>query len=75
MVQAWFFDNDKTIDQREPHQLLDENGQQRLVSINEVQNLSGVEYFKIDLDQENWCDQLEELCKKREYKNRDEVNT
>jgi hypothetical protein len=48
-------------------------GNVRSLSIENVERLSGVFYMHLDVDKPEWQDRLEQLCKQRSYKNRDEV--
>ena len=41
MVEAWYFDNDEAVDYREPHKT------DATVSLKELFNKTGVEYFKV----------------------------
>jgi 1,2-dihydroxy-3-keto-5-methylthiopentene dioxygenase len=70
-MKAWYFDNIIEVDQREPHILSPDSP--HFLSAKEVYDKSGVEYFQIDTDAENWMEHLELLCQERQYKNRDEL--
>eukprot|EP01134_Creolimax_fragrantissima_P008312 CFRG8312T1 len=63
MVQAWLHDNDKTVDQRDPHQQIP-NVPVDLADLEKA----GVLYWKITDES-----QVTELCKERNYKNQDEI--
>ncbi|KNC79068.1 1,2-dihydroxy-3-keto-5-methylthiopentene dioxygenase [Sphaeroforma arctica JP610] len=63
MVKAWIHDNDQTIDQRELHQRTP-NVEVSLAQLEKV----GVLYWSIT-DEEK----IDEICKERNYKNRDEI--
>lgn len=72
MVKAWYFD-ESTEDQRLPHQLLNENGDVQYLDIAEIAENSGVLYRRINVDEPEWKEQLDDLCNERQYKNRDEI--
>ncbi|CAH1176344.1 unnamed protein product [Phaedon cochleariae] len=68
MVRAWYMDDDET-DQRKEHH----RNPPRFLSLEEVFNLSGVEYFKINLDTINSDGVLDKLKKDRGYTYEDEM--
>ena len=43
MVKAWYFDNDETVDYREPHQ----QNPPVYLSLEDLYEKTGVEYFKV----------------------------
>ena len=74
MVQAWYFDNDLSADQRLPHQILDENGNpQRFLTLEELKTRTGIEYVKIDVSSPDYRDMLASLIKDRQYHTHDEL--
>ena len=72
-MKAWYFDNCTDVDQRLPHQLMNENGDVQLIPETELHGMSGVFYTSIDVDQDGWESELDALCQARQYKNRDEL--
>ncbi|XP_043284924.1 1,2-dihydroxy-3-keto-5-methylthiopentene dioxygenase [Venturia canescens] len=68
MVRAWYMDTSDA-DQRLEHH----REPQKLLSLNELYEVSGVEYFKIDADNYAADDVLCELKKKRGYTYEDEI--
>ena len=66
MVSAWYMD-DSNEDQRKPHKK-DPN---EVVSVEQLKSI-GVLYWSIPLEQK---EKVEDICKERCYKNRDEVLT
>ncbi|GJQ82796.1 hypothetical protein Trydic_g13499 [Trypoxylus dichotomus] len=63
MVRAWFMDNDTSVDQREEHHL----NPPRYVSLEELQQLTGVEYFNFDVNTYATDGVLERIKKDRGY--------
>ncbi|KAJ3213552.1 1,2-dihydroxy-3-keto-5-methylthiopentene dioxygenase [Dinochytrium kinnereticum] len=68
MVAAWYF-NETAEDQRELHQY--EPNQE--VSFEELAKV-GIYYQRIDVEQPDFMDHIEALCKERSYKNRDTID-
>lgn len=65
-MRAYIYDNQDPADQRAPHDLGIEKSTQ------DLENL-GVKYWYIDGP--DALDRIDEIAKKREYKNRDTVNS
>lgn len=63
MVQAWYFDNDDTTDFRLPHKA----DPPVYLSLKELYDATGVEYFKFDADTWDSCEEYASLKKKRGY--------
>ncbi|KRT84487.1 hypothetical protein AMK59_1920, partial [Oryctes borbonicus] len=69
MVRAWFMNNDSAVDQREEHHL----DPPKYVSLEELQHLTGVEYFNLNVDTYATDGVLEKIKKARGYTFEDEL--
>jgi len=69
MVQAWYFDNDLSVDYREPHKA----NPPVYLSLEDVYEKTGVEYFKFDADTHENNEEYAELKKKRGYSYEDSI--
>ncbi|XP_023026852.2 acireductone dioxygenase isoform X3 [Leptinotarsa decemlineata] len=68
MVRAWFMDNDHS-DQRKEHH----RNPPQFIELDELFKLSGVEYFKLNIDTLETDGILEKLKKERGYTYEDEI--
>ncbi|XP_018334730.1 1,2-dihydroxy-3-keto-5-methylthiopentene dioxygenase [Agrilus planipennis] len=69
MVRAWYMDDDTSTDQRLEHH----QNPPHFVNLDELFQLTGVEYFPISIDSYKSDGKLEELKKKRGYTYEDEI--
>jgi 1,2-dihydroxy-3-keto-5-methylthiopentene dioxygenase len=68
MVAAYYFDASAPGDQRAKHQYTPN----RPVSLEDLKTL-GIEYKSVDVTKEGYMEDIEALCKERNYANRDLV--
>ncbi|KAI4464578.1 acireductone dioxygenase [Holotrichia oblita] len=69
MVRAWFMSNDPKTDQREEQHL----DPPKYISLEELEELTGVEYFNLDVDTYATDGVLEKIKKDRGYTYEDEL--
>ncbi|XP_044745647.1 1,2-dihydroxy-3-keto-5-methylthiopentene dioxygenase [Coccinella septempunctata] len=68
MVRAWYMDNDSS-DQREEHH----RNPPKIISLSDLHAVSGVEYFKLNVESYDTDGILEKLKKSRGYTYEDEI--
>ncbi|XP_056640349.1 acireductone dioxygenase [Diorhabda sublineata] len=69
MVRAWYMDNDTSSDQRLEHH----KSPPEFVNIDDLFKISGVEYFKLNIDTLNTDGVLDQIKKQRGYNYEDEI--
>ncbi|KAJ3064322.1 1,2-dihydroxy-3-keto-5-methylthiopentene dioxygenase [Quaeritorhiza haematococci] len=68
MVEAWYYDESSPADPREPHK----HEPNQAVSLDKLKSI-GILARRIDVNKPEFMDEIENMCKVRQYKNRDEI--
>lgn len=67
-MRAWYMDNNISDQREENHRI-----PQKFISLKELYNISGVEYYKVNIDSYSSDELLEDLKKERGYTYEDEI--